>query len=149
MTSSFEVAGHNYQARTLDIFDQMIVAKRLMPVLKHIVTPTVLGAAMTEEPATPGRVKSKKAADFVKRPGVAAVLPAIADAIYSLSDEDLKTIISKCMSVVDRQNTGGAFSPVCAPTGEIMFKDITGAHAVQIAWKVVEAHLGDFFSIAQ
>lgn len=139
---SFEVNGRKYQARDLDIFDQMVIAKRLMPVLKNIVTPEVLGAAM-----------GAKVGDEAPKVDASKMLGAMADAIYSLSDEDTKAIMQLTLRVVDVQNTGaagagGVYSPLMAPNGGLLFKDIKLPDLLQVSWKVVEGHLGDFFSTA-
>lgn len=139
---SFEVNGKKYQARDLDVFDQMIIAKRLMPVLKNIVTPEVLGAAMSAKPQDGSNVPGGKL-------DASKMLGAIADAIYALSDEDTKAIMQMTLRVVDVQNAGsGAFSSLLAPNGGLMFKDIKLNELLQVSWKVIEGHLGDFFSTA-
>lgn len=139
---SFEVNGKKYQARDLDVFDQMIIAKRLMPVLKNIVTPEVLGAAMSAQP-------QEGSSEPANKLDASKMLSAIADAIYALSDEDTKAIMQMTLRVVDVQNAGsGAFSPLMAPTGGLMFKDLKLPDLLQISWKVIEGNLGDFFSTA-
>lgn len=139
--NSFTVGQHKYQSRPLDIFDQMIIAKRMMPVLKNIITPEVLGAAMSAQPAS-GDTPATARLD------AAAMLPAIADAIYALSDEDAKHIVNMCLRVVERENKGGIYSALTSPNGSLMFDDLKLMDTLQITWKVIEGHIGDFFSTA-
>ena len=146
--STFEVAGHKYQAGKLDMFDQMIIAKRLMPVMKNIVTPEIIQAVLASS-AVPGETQEQAdAAKASMKVDASKMLPAIADAIYSLSDEDTRTIVQLALSGVHRQNKGGAFSPLMAPGGGLLFQDVTMPTMLQIAWKVIEVHLGDFFATA-
>lgn len=146
----FEVGGHNYQAGALDIFDQMLIAKRLMPVLKNILTPDILASIVSAQPqgeiATPQEQLQEAAGTL----GAAALLPAIADAIYALTDADAKMIVTTALKVTQRENKGGSgYSPLMVSNGAIMFKDVSMPNMLTIAWKVIEGHLGDFFATAR
>lgn len=148
-SSEFELLGHKYQSRTMDVFDQMVIAKRMMPLIKGIVTPDVISSIMTSSPET-GKGKGKKALPAsVQNENSTTMIKAIADAIYDLSDDDIKHIAHTCLKVCVRQNDGsGVWSTVTAPNGALMFSDITLPVMMQIVYKVLEAHLGDFFSTA-
>lgn len=135
----FEVGGKKYQAGRLSVFDQMAVAKRLMPAIKNLVTPEFINA-------TRSKLESENGGEA--KIGVSAIVPAIADAIYSLKDEDAERIVRTSLKVVSRQNSGGAFSPLLASSGDLLFDDVSLPNMLQIAWKVIESHLGDFFFIA-
>lgn len=132
----FEVGGVKYKARTLSMFDQAFIVKRLMPALKGITTPAILSLAPREDGGEPDRGVLLQA------------LPAIADAIYNLSDDDVQTIIKIAAKGVERQNQGGAYSPLATPAGDILFQDLTLPQMLQIVGKVVELHLADFFPTA-
>lgn len=136
----FEVGGCKYQARNMLPFDQLVVAKRLMPVLKNIVTPELIKAALASEN---GKESALAAIDVGK------ILPTLADAFYGLSDDDMEVIMNKTLTVVNRAGKGGAYSPLMSSSGgSCMYDDVKLSHMLQIAWKVVEGQIGDFFSTA-
>lgn len=143
MISQFEVAGHKYQAGGLDVFNQLLIAKRLMPVLKTVFTPETLVALASMEAG------DKKPEGM--RMDAVQIIPAICDAVYALSDEDITKLTQMCLRVVQRQQAsaqGGAWANVAGPDGGLMFKDIKLPHLVQITARVIGAHLSDFFSTA-
>lgn len=145
--TTFEVGDLSFQSGRLSVFDQMVVAKRLMPVLKNIVTPEIIGLAMSAQ-TTPVEAEGTQSDDASKvKIDVASILPAVADAIYSLSDADLQVIIKTTLSVVSRRNQGGAYSQLLV-NGVFMFDDLSLSQTLQVAWKVIESHLGDFFTTA-
>lgn len=136
----FEVGGNKYQARNMLPFDQLIVAKRLMPVLKNVITPELIAAALA-----PGGDK----ASALSTVNVGKILPTLADAFYSLADDDMKTILDKTLGVVSRRGQGGAYSSLLSPSGAgIPFDDVKLPQMLEIAWKVIEGQVGDFFSTA-
>lgn len=139
--AEFEIAGQKYQARKLQVFDQMAIAKRMMPVMKHLLTPEIMLAVAA------ARADGEKLE--LAKLDIGKFLPAMADAIYSLSDDDSERIIRTALKVVQRQGPGGVWTGVLTPQGDSMFDDIDLPTMLQIAWKVIEAQLGGFFSIAR
>lgn len=141
---AFEVGGKKYQAQNMDVFDQLIVAKRLMPLLKNIVTPEFIAAALAARKTDGGDASSMLASI-----DTAKILPAIADAFYNLSDDDMRVILTKTLGVVVVQGQGGAYASLMSGhSGVMMFEDIKMPQLLQVAWKVIESQLGDFFSTA-
>lgn len=140
--TSFPVGGNNYQASKLPAFDQMAIARRLMPAIKTLLTPEVM-ASIAQSRQADGKL------DF-SRIDLSQMIPAMADAIYSLSDDDAERIVRTSLKVVQRQNAEGTvWSPVMTPQGQVMFDDIDLPVMLQIAWNVIEAQLGSFFSTAR
>lgn len=138
---SFEVAGQKYQASKLQVFDQMAIAKRLMPVIKNVLTPEILLTVM--------QARKEGGELDVSKIDLPKILPALADAIYALSDEDAERITRTALKVVQRQQGGGAWAAVLSPQGVPMFDDMDLFSMLQIAWSVIEANLGSFFSTAR
>lgn len=134
---SFTVGANSYQASKVPPFDQLAIARRLMPVMKNVLTPEVLLNVM--QARGEGQVLDIAKIDFK------TFIPAMADAFYSLSDDDAERIVRTSLKVVQRQDKG-VWASVLAPNGMSMFEDIDLAVMLQIAWKVIEANLGSFFS---
>lgn len=108
----------NYRIAKLSVFDQLKVARKLLPVLAGVVSEFRSGGAMDD------------------------VLPKIADAISGLSDEDCNAIIYPCLAVVSRQHMK-SWTPVFAG-GTLAFDDIDLMIMLQLVARVVADSLGNF-----
>lgn len=137
----FEVGGVTYQATKMNVWDQLAIGRRLTPALKAIFTPDIFGTALAA--AKEGEGLNFSAVDLGK------FIPAMADAFYSLTDDDLQRIIRTCCKVVQRQGTSGVWSGIMNAQGGLQYEDIELLQLLQISWKVIEAKLGSFFSIAR
>lgn len=148
---TFDLNGHSYSARTLNVFDQMLMAKRIMPLAKTILTPEVLAmvlAAPSGKPGEDGKSEAAKALGEKLKADISGVVGALADAIYALSDDDAMFVVNKCLAVTQRKSAGGVYTAITTDSGNLMFDDIKLPDLVGIAAKVVGGHLQDFFSIA-
>ena len=113
----FEVSGHQYRADKLDAKRQFHLARRLAPILSKL----------------PGVQESK-------------MFEAIADEIATMSDENCDYILDTCLSVVKRQQDGGAWVPVFnARANRTQFEDIDMVGMLGIARYVLEENLASFF----
>lgn len=143
----FEIAGKTYQAGHLQLFDQMVVAKRVMPLIKNVLKPEIISELMAARMAaanTEGDAAAPPKIDLMK------LLPALADAIHDLSDEDAERVMRTCLKVVQRKE-GSSWASIISP-GQVFvlcYSDIQLGQATQMVWKVIEDHLSDFFSIAR
>lgn len=149
----FEVGGQHYQARPMDVFDQMVVAKRLAPLMAGIITPEILGSAMSGLAAQANvvaldRVRPKKGGVKLSKDSATTLLQALATAIASLSDEDVLLVTKKCLALCSRQQPNVGWSALTNANGDLQFHDITVPQVLQISYKVVEQHLAGFFSTA-
>lgn len=140
ISQTFSVAGQNYQAAKIPPFDQLAIAKRMMPVMKNILTPEILLNVMQSR-GEAGKIDMSKI-DLPK------LIPAMCDAIYSLSDEDAERIVRTALKVVQRQGAAGVWGSLMTAQGVLMYDDVDLIKMMQIAWKVIEANLGSFFSTA-
>lgn len=66
----------------------------------------------------------------------------------NLSDDVSAYVTGKCLSVVTTQDDKGNVCKLTAPNGAFMFLDIGVEDILQLAAKVIEENLGDFFRTA-
>ena len=122
------INGVAYRIAKLSVFEQLKVARKLLPMLVSMVADfrTIqekIGKQDTEE-------------------AIATVLPKIASAVSSLNDEDVNAILFPCLSVVSREHMKG-WVPVFQH-GEIAFDDIELITLLQLVARVVADSLGNF-----
>ncbi|GHV35125.1 hypothetical protein FACS1894187_07160 [Synergistales bacterium] len=110
-----------YRAGILDAFSQLYVTKRLVPILKGF---TEIAASET------GDMNLSSLDKFL-------------DAVSGLKDEDLKYIISTCLSVVSKQS-GKAWVKLTAVNGALMFEDMGVVEMLTLCWYVIKANLSGF-----
>lgn len=124
----FEIKGINYRTAKLDVFQQLKVSRKLLPVFAGLVSEF-------------GTLKAQAVAG--NNSAVAeSVLPKIADTVAALPDEDVNAVIYPCLSVVSRQN-GKVWSPVFTQD-VLMFDDIDLLVMLQLVARVVADSLGNF-----
>ena len=93
-----QIKGVNYQAPKLDVFAQLRVSRKLLPVLASLMAD--MGSVRELLPADG---KFDGASMEVLSPVLDKVLPRIAQEISNLSEEDTNAIIHPCLSIVVRQ----------------------------------------------
>lgn len=133
----FDIKGHAYRVAKLGVFDQLKVSRKLLPVLAGVLADFGSARAML-----PAGMKLDNTQFETLAPVLDKVLPRIADALSTLSDEDTNAIIHPCLAVVARQN-GTAWTPVFR-SGELMFDDIDLVTMLQLVARVVADSLGNF-----
>lgn len=114
-----EVGGHVYQIGRLNIFQQAVVAKPLVPIMASLVR----AGGMTGS--------------------IADVLDAIGGALQNIPDEDCHKVLTTCLGAVTRK-AGSSYASVIV-SGRMMFEDISLPDALQLARAVIEDNLGGFF----
>ncbi|CAK8736434.1 hypothetical protein SODG_000147 [Sodalis praecaptivus] len=119
-----ELKGHLYRAGKLSVFDQLKVARKLLPVLSGMV----------------GELQKLRGGEVAME----TLLPALATAIGDMQDSDCDAIIHACLSVVSRQN-GKAWVAVFRQ-GDLMFDDIDLGTLLQLVAQVIGDSLGNFFT---
>ncbi|PXV60885.1 hypothetical protein SAMN04487785_11321 [Dyella jiangningensis] len=117
----FEISGQTYQSGRLNARQQFHVARRLAPVLGGLADASAAGAE-----------------SFSK------FLQPIAEAISGMSDGDCDYVLDTCLSVVRRQQ-GPSWAPVMSSSKAMMFDDIDMSVMLQLASKVIQENLGNFF----
>lgn len=124
----FEIKGVKYRTNKLSVFDQLKVSRKLLPVLAGMVS---------DFRGVQEKIRSKEIEAALE-----TILPKIANAVSSLSDDDVNAILFPCLSVVSREHMKG-WVPVCQH-GEMAFDDIDLFTMLQLVARVVADSLGNF-----
>ncbi len=120
----FTINDIDYRVSKLSVFEQLKVARKLLPVLTGAVT------------------ELRSVQDSASGSTFETVLPKIAEAISGLSDESVNAILFPCLAVVSRQHLK-SWVPVLS--GETLaFDDIDLFTMLQIVARVVADSLGNF-----
>lgn len=125
----FEIKGVQYRTAKLSVFDQLKVSRKLLPVLAGM-----LADFQSLRAASQG-------GDMAR--AMETVLPKIADAVASMSDDDTNAVIHPCLGVVSRRHGKDAWVPVFSD-GELAFDDIDLMSMLQLVGRVVGDSLGNF-----
>lgn len=124
----FAIDGVTYRIAKLNVFEQLKVARKMLPVLASLVADF--------------RALQERIGNNDSEGAIATVLPRIATAVASLNDEDVNAILFPCLSVVSRQHMKG-WVPVFQH-GEIAFDDIELLTLLHLVARVVADSLGNF-----
>ncbi|ERK09967.1 putative bacteriophage protein [Serratia fonticola AU-AP2C] len=130
----FEINNQQYRATKLNVFDQLKVSRKLLPVLSGL-----LGEIKV--------IKQLKTGQITIEDALKTALPAVAQTLSDLSEEDSNAIIHPCLSVVLRQQ-GNTYAPIFS-NGQLMFDDIDLMGMLQIVARVVGDSLGNFLGELQ
>ncbi|MTD37821.1 hypothetical protein GIX45_04060 [Erwinia sp. CPCC 100877] len=115
--------GASYRIAKLSVFEQLKVARKLLPLLAEL--------------ATDFREAQEDPANVMEH-----LLPKIAEAISGMSEEDCDAIIHPCLGVVSREHMQ-AWVPVFTH-GSLAFDDICLMTMLQLVARVVADSLGNF-----
>ena len=134
--STTEIDGTMYQISRLTPKKAFHVARRLAPFLGAILP------HLRQLFATDDSGKQPGADTFLERGS--ELLPAFADIVAKMPNDDCDFIIDTCLSVVSvRQERGSA--PVMNASGVLMFDYIDMKVMLQLTAEVVKVNLADFF----
>lgn len=118
----FETEGRTYRVNKIDARSQFHIVRRLAPVLGQV-APAVHGGK-----------------------GGMDALPALADAIAKLSDEDADYVLFGLLKVISRkQDQGLGWGPVATGT-MLMYEDITMPVMLKLAWQALSHNMSGFFA---
>lgn len=141
--SEFSCGKYNYRMGVIDARSQFHIVRRMAPFLKGMV-PVV--ASMTKSGAFKKGGVDPVAAEKSKDEVIAA-LPAIADVLAAMTDEDADYVIFGLLAAVSRkQDQGLGWAPVSRDR-QLMFQDITMPEMLTMAGRVLVANLGSFFNV--
>ncbi len=124
----FAIHGVAYRTARLSVFEQLKVARKLLPILASMMADF--------------RTIQEQIGNHDTEGAVATALPKIASAVASLSDDDINAILFPCLSVVSREHMRG-WVPVFQQ-GEMAFDDIELLTLLQLVARVVADSLGNF-----
>lgn len=125
------IKDQQYRIAKLSVFEQLKVSRKLLPVLAGMVADFRHVQTKMSEKDTEGALET--------------ILPKIADAVSSLSDDDVDAILFPCLKVVSRQHLKG-WVPVCQQ-GNMAFDDIDLFVMLQLVARVVADSLGNFLPV--
>ncbi|WP_273874677.1 phage tail assembly chaperone [Serratia marcescens] len=125
----FEIKGQKYRAAKLNVFEQLKVSRKLLPLLSGL-----LGEIKVLRQLKTGQISIEDA--------LKVALPVIAQTLADISDDDSNAIIHPCLTVVSRQN-GTVYTSIFT-SGQLMFDDIDMMDMLQIVARVVGDSLGNF-----
>lgn len=97
----FKINGAEYRATKLDVFSQLKVSRKLLPLIATIVS----DIQMLKEAGGEGGDKFK---------ALETILPKIAGSLADMPDESVNAILFPCLSVVTRKTAAGNWAPVPA-----------------------------------
>lgn len=118
----FEIEGRTYKVNKIDARSQFHIVRRLAPVLGQV-APAVQGGK-----------------------GGTDALPALANAIASLSDADADYVLFGLLKALSRkQDQGLGWGPVVTGTS-IMYDDITMPTMLKLAWEALSFNMSGFFA---
>ncbi|BDS24914.1 hypothetical protein KAM576c_15330 [Enterobacter asburiae] len=133
----FEIKGKKYRVAKLDVFQQLKVSRKLLPILAGLMAD--IGSIKTLLPAG-GKIENEQFDALA--PLLEKVLPRIAEELSALSDEDTDAIIHPCLAKVSRQHLK-SWVPVFNQ-GSLAFDDIDMFVMLQLVARVVADSLGNF-----
>jgi hypothetical protein len=124
--AEFTIGQNKYRTRKLDAFEQLLIVKRLAAAIKNAITPDLVASLMDKASSNPMQ-------------GFAA----FAEALGKMPDDDFLFILNACCKATMREQEGQWF-PLMRE-GTHMYRDISAAGYIQIAFKVLQEDLGSFF----
>lgn len=133
----FEIKGEKYRVAKLDVFQQLKVSRKLLPILAGLMAD--IGSIKTLLPAG-GKIENEQFDALA--PLLEKVLPRIAEELSALSDEDTDAIIHPCLAKVSRLHLK-SWIPVFNQ-GSLAFDDIDLFVMLQLVARVVADSLGNF-----
>ena len=119
------VEGNNYRIAKLDAFAQLSIARKLAPIS------IMIERMMVEE-------NKGKDSTFL-----------VLLMLGQLSDDESEQVMRKCIVAVSREeDQGRRYAPLCAPSGQLMYEDISMKALIDLTAQVITSNLGDFFLTA-
>lgn len=136
----YEVFGSKYKIGRMNAMQQFHVARRLHGVCASLGEAFNVVQRMGGAAALATAVLEKKPTSDVLLV-IAPVLKSLGD----MKDSDVEYVFENCLGVVERQQVGGAWAPVWARGGGLMFQDIEMPHMLVLTWHVLRSNLANFF----
>lgn len=127
-TTQFTVGKYICVADKMDVFDQLFVSRKLLPIMAAAL-PSGMGV---------GGLKELLSMD------ISVVLPGITSTIANLPEQDVRDLLVKLLTPVRIQQEGG-YAPMII-NGSIMFQDIELPDLMKIAFHSGKFSLQNFFA---
>lgn len=130
----FEIKGQQYRAAKLNVFEQLKISRKLLPLLSGLLSEISV-------------IRQLKTGQISIEDAIKTALPAIAQALSDISEDDSNAIIHPCLAVVSVQQ-GKSYAPIFN-NGQLMFDDIDLMSMLEIVARVVGDSLGNFLGELQ
>lgn len=132
-TFDFEVDGHKFQSRRLDPFDQMLVLKRVMPLVGPLIP-----LAMQIEAISSGN--SREGMNVL-----AELIGPFSEALAQMKDEDLRWLMEKCLSTLKFEKDGQMTAFWNRSARKCQYDDMADiALFLPLTVRVIQENLGPF-----
>lgn len=134
----FEINTHRYKTSKMGVMTQWAIARRIAPVVAHVMTPELMKNVMALKGPDDAPVDIGKMMELFS-----GIFNPLVDALSQMKDEDNEFVINHCLATVNRQ-TGGGWT-VLKPMGSgLMFEDIDLLEMMQIVFRVIIGTVGNF-----
>lgn len=130
----FEIKGQQYRAAKLSVFEQLKVSRKLLPLLSGLLSEISV-------------IRQLKAGQISMDEAIKTALPAVAQTLSDISEEDSNAVIHPCLAVVVIKQ-GKSHVPIFS-NGQLMFDDIDLMSMLEIVVRVVGDSLGNFLGELQ
>jgi hypothetical protein len=146
MATEFEYQGVKYKIGKMNLMTEAKVAKRMLPIVTQVKALSMAWAAITHIEAGVDKDSTKEAVDAAIEARNTMWLE-FADALAQLPDDDLEFIINECMSIAERQESGGGWSRIWDYESQRpMYHDMKLPVVFAIVGAVLQLEFRDFFS---
>lgn len=138
----FEIGEHTYRAEKMNAFDQLDLARKLLPVVAATsdILVKVFRAMAGGEQQT-----AKDALQKLVEQRVETILEPITRTLSAMPQDDARFITNLCLSRVKRKvPPDDMWQPVLPRAGSLQFDDIDMTVVLQIVWQVVEQNVLSF-----
>lgn len=135
-----EVGGNQYHVGKLDVFVQLQVARRLLPVIQGFAV-----AALTAAQQANVKLEGMTTADQLRM--VVPHLGDVSNVIANMADKEFDFVMKTCLGSVTRVVDGRA-QPLMTKGGVLLFQDLSPMHVLSLVQEVIEENLGGFFDVA-
>lgn len=137
----FEVGPHKYRAGKLDAKRQLHVMRRLAPLVMPLIKSGAIAQAATGKKSAEG----KDQLGHMSNLDLLGMAEAVTQGLSTLPDADLDFVVDTCLSVVEREQTGGGWARMM--TGDqLQFVDLDMVSMLSITWRVIQHNLSGFFA---
>ncbi len=137
--SEFKVGAHTYRAAKLTVFQELHVSRKVGSVLIY------LGSMQKDAQIEASKERKESDPPPPAPPGPAEYARMIVSISSPISQENMDFAMATCLGAVSRKQAA-IWSPIMAPTGGMMFQDISLLEMMEIFYHVLRgAGLVDFF----
>lgn len=143
--SEFVVDGHTYQVGKLNALQQFHVARRIAPIIPHLMPAYLkLRVVLAEREKDEDKKAPLRESDILQ---FVELLQPLADALAAMKDEDAEKIFVTCLSVVQRRVGSEWISVYNVPAKQCVYSDLNDlSKQLPMIVQVLKATLGPFIN---